>query len=476
MMKKFILIILLSFSSLFLSSCKKFLEEQSQTEVIPKTSASLNELLLGSGYQNSNVPMGRSLMFFDDDLENIYNFKGTKSDYFAYTWQPDYLSKMITPPAAPWITYYQLIQICNVVLDYSPKVTGTASEKDYVNGQAYLLRAFYYFKLINLYGKPYADRLSVPETDLGVPLIIKSGVSLKGMPRNTVKQVYQQIFDDLDKGMTLLDKEKRNDNPYRFNYMAGHLLASRVNLYTGNWEKVISEATTVLNSKSALIDLKEWGTPDRKTKPVLSAASPETIWFFGSINDLIDPDGPTGYMIYNLSSSLIQVFEPGDLRKSIYMNKGMSTKLAPFLLYGTAKALRVSEAYLNRAEAYANLYKAGNKQAGQQAIADLNLLRKKRFDAASYKDLTLGRADDLLQACYNEKRREFFQEEEHRWFDLKRHGMPSITHYNYESDTDRKKYVLQDHDPFYQMQIPAGALALNPELIDNPRPAIRTGQ
>lgn len=477
-MKKYILLLSVLIPCLGLFSCKKFLEERAQTDVIPRTAESLNELLLGEGYQGGARSISLQPTLLDDDKEQTAAFLGTKGSYYVFTWQPDQETGLgrSNLATAPWGAYYELIQICNVVLDYSDKVTGTAAEKDYITGQAHLLRAFYYFKLVNLYGKPFADSRSTPDQDLGVPLMLSSGVALEGKKRNTVKEVYQQITQDLDKGIAALERTKRAGGPYRINYLAGYFLASRVYLHMADWQKVIAAATVVLQNKPDLADLNTWGVPDHNKKPVIGVTNPETIWAFGSYNDIVS--GEVDVLNYSLSADLRALYEKGDLRAGIYLNGKKSAKRGTDYtsISKTAQAFRVSEALLNRAEAYARLNKAGDAGSGQLAINDLNTLRKKRFATDAYADLVLGTVDDLLQKCYAEKRREFFAEEEHRWFDLRRQGMPGISHYYYEAAGQRLRYDLLDHDPAYVLQIPSGAIKLNNKLIDNPKPAVRVGK
>lgn len=478
-MKKYIPVLCLLFFCLVFLSCKKFLEEQSQTEIIPKTVESLNELLLGEGYQSVQKSVGGLPYFYDDDKEHRAFLVGAKGSYYVYTWQPDQEQLLYGTDwnVSPWRQYYALIQICNVILDYSDKVKGEQAEKDNVNGQAYLLRAFYYLKLVNHYGKPYTDKLSSPESDLGVPLVLESGVSLEGKKRNTVKEVYQQIMDDLGKGISLLENNNKDNSTYRISYLAGYLIRSRANLYMGNWDKAIADATMVINNKFSLADLNSWGAPDQNLKPVIRKENPEAIWAFGKQDD-VTFDMHADKNNYLLSSSLLSLYEDGDLRRSIYISAGRSIKRPKYNsgVYKPAQILRVSEAFLNRAEAYAQLNKQGTAANAQLALNDLNTLRKKRFSPAQYADLSSTDADDLLKKCYDEKRRELFGEEEHRWFDLRRQGMPSITHYYYERVGQRSKYVLEERDPAYLMQIPKEALTLNNKLVDNPKPAIRVGQ
>ena len=42
--------------SFVLGSCGDFLEEESQSEVIPKTTSDFSELLLGAGYPDESTP------------------------------------------------------------------------------------------------------------------------------------------------------------------------------------------------------------------------------------------------------------------------------------------------------------------------------------------------------------------------------------------------------------------------------------
>jgi hypothetical protein len=474
-MKRYLLLLPLFALVLSFSSCKKFLEEQSQTDVIPKTANDLNELLIGGAYMSASAESSsQTLRMIDDDVA-MDAFLFTATRFGVYTWQPE---ASILPAqvagATLWNFRYPKIMTCNLVLQYAAKVSGTTAEIENVEGQAYLLRALNYFMLVNYYGKPYTDRLSNPEEDLGVPILLDGNLSLEGKPRNTVVQVYRQILSDLDKGIELLERSGKNNSLFRINHIAGYLLASRVHLHMGNWEKSIEAANNVLSRKSTLMDLSSWGTPNQNTKPIVDLPNVETIWGHGELDVIPSVSEDMGY---RLSEDLISSFEPGDLRSTIYISNKRSIKRATVSNFAkTGQAFRVSEALLNRAEAYAQLNKLGQTANAQLALNDLNTLRKKRFSAATYQDLTSDGADDLIRKCTLEKRREFFDEESHRWFDLRRMGMPAIKHVYYTSNVQSLTYTLQERDPAYLLQIPRFVLERNPKLVSNPAPALRNGQ
>lgn len=455
------------------SSCKKFLEEQSQTDIIPKSASSLNELLIGAAYTSSGG-VDATLRLIDDNIAEEKFFL-TGEMFPAYTWQPQTAGKSDKVAGSViWLSLYPMILGCNSVLQYAPKVTGTKAEIENVEGQAYLLRAFYYYQLVNLYGKPYSDRLSNPSTDPAIPLMLSADLSFEGKKRNTVAEVYQQILQDLDKGILLLERSGKNNNVFRINHIAGYLLASRIHLQMGNWQKAIEATTAVLNYKSDLMDLPNWGTPDQNNKPVVDGQNIESIWIYGPSRAVVFSQNSEG-MNYRLSENLLSHFENGDLRTSIYIKDRRSIKRPVATLAKVGQAFRVAEALLNRAEAYAQLNKLGQTRNAELALNDLNTLRKKRFRPDAYYDLVAADADDLLKKCFDEKRRELFDEDCHRWFDLRRTGMPAINHVYYENNVQTAVYTLQERDPAYVLQIPKVAMERNPNLTPNPEPAPRTG-
>lgn len=473
-MKRNILLLFLLSALLPVSSCKKFLEEQSQTDIIPKSASSLNELLIGAAYTSNSTGTDVTMRLIDDNIIQD-KFINTNEMFHAYTWQPQTAGQPERVAGSSiWTVLYPMILGCNAVLEYAPKVTGTTAEIENVEGQAYLLRAFYYFQLVNLYAKPYSDKLSNPSADPGVPLMLSSALSFEGKKRNTVAEVYQQILQDLDKGIVLMERSGKNNNVFRIDHVAGYLLASRIHLQMGNWQKAIDAASQVLSRKPGLMDLPNWGTPDQNNKPIVDRQNIESLWIYGSVFSVVFAAGGEGPN-YRLSDDLLSGFENGDLRTSVYIKDRRSIKRPIITLVKIGQSFRVSEALLNRAEAYAQLNKLGQAGNAQAALNDLNTLRKKRFRPDAYQDLMYTNADDLLKRCFDEKRRELFDEDYHRWFDLRRTGMPAIQHVYYENNTQTAVYTLQERDPAYVLQIPRAALDKNPNLTPNPEPAPRTG-
>ena len=84
-----------------------------------------------------------------------------------------------------------------------------------------------------------------------------------------------------------------------------------------------------------------------------------------------------------------------------------------------------------------------------------------------YTDVNLS-GQALLDAIRLERRKELCFEG-HRWFDLRRQGMPEIKHtYKAEKGGAVYEYVLQQGDPMYTIPFPNSVVLQNRALVQNP--------
>ena len=139
------------------------------------------------------------------------------------------------------------------------------------------------------------------------------------------------------------------------------------------------------------------------------------------------------------------------------------------------RCLRLSEAYLNYAEAQANI---GGE--GIQLAADaLTTLRENRFDPEDDFEVFITDQNELIEFIKDERRRELCFEG-HRWFDLRRWGMPEIKHIWYaeteQGTYDTYEYTLKEKDLMYTIPIPDEAMQENSQLVQNELPEKRIGE
>ena len=513
---KFRYIIPAIFASLSLSACGDFLEPNSESEFVPKDATSLNELLLGEAYQRNDMEgFNIFLGLLDDDIEAApyqtpnEGFDGNR--YLAtFTWQPD-MYKMMEEANSGHINiyekYYEVILGTNAVLDYLPTVKDTEENINKVKAQAHALRGFYYFNLVNIFGQPYNVNPEAP----GVPLKLTSGIEESNdyLKRKSVGEVYEQILKDLHTAeetyLALPASEQWSDN-YRTSLPMVQLLLSRVYLYMENWDKAAEYAKFVMDNRQfSLVDLNDVpveGT-DAEGKPIRNYyvfptyKSSETIWPYGKVEDMFkwtyqganSVNSATGnkmHAYFQASQELLDTYVDYDLRLTRYIvkaptgdangtlmnmaygkvNVGTSYYLPEHATGVFGRCLRLSEAYLNYAEAKAM---AGSLD---EAAGAINALREKRFDPEDFDNETFASQEELVGFIRDERRRELCFEG-HRWFDLRRWGMPSFTHKWHNDAESTHTYRLEENDLLYTLPLPDEALQKNSSLEQNELPAKR---
>lgn len=456
-------------------SCGDFLKEVSQDEFEPSTTSAFTELLNGEGYNYMEVDA--LTWYMDDDVDGTESYtpsEGQMAYKDVFTWQY-YMHQSLENANArdqqTYETFYAKIMACNVIIDNVESSVGSESEIANLLGEALTLRAYYYFHLVNIFATPYNDKRSAPDQRLGVSLVLKSEILDEGYARSSVSQVYEQITQDIEKAIVLLEKAKTDNGRFRVNYVAAHLIASRIYLYMEKWNQVIAHATKALAGAPQLVYLPDYSydmpwAPERSKNPVVSSLFPETIFVYGFMPSTM---GFSGTPVC-LSADLVNCYtDNGDSRDGKYFKRMDSWYKYPYmeLKHGAAErgyVWRTAELYLNRAEAYMQKYKAGEAAAGQLAVDDLNELRKNRI--TGYTDYQLSTAEDLESLCKLERRRELVFEG-HRWFDLRRYGMPRIEHRWIADQGTTTTYVLEENDPGYTVPIPQAVLDRNNKLVQN---------
>lgn len=502
-MKKIFLYSLMLMVTLFFS-CKKFLEEYSQDEMRPGSTADLTALMYSDAY-----PYIMALETFDaltDDLQNnpLVPVNGAPIPTYLtrvqgatlmFTFNPIMFDASNTTSAGAnvYTQAYLKIKGCNVIIDHLDKVLGTEAEKNAILGQCLFLRAYFYLKLVTTYGQMYNAPGVDPTVSPGVPLVLSSQVKDGGLTRNTLKEVYDQIEKDLISAEELLRNNYKVVDVYRAGSDLANGLLSRFYLYRGldsDWGKAIEAAGRTLQNRSTLTVLASQVGTGGSISPngIFNAANPEVLWVYGGTHpDLLSADvNSSSLPPFSVSADLSNQYDKGtgtsnygDLRFQYYFqfntvsgNKfpyrtGKNTVNAP---YG-AKGFRVAELYLNRAESYARKFLAsGNASDRIASLADLNTLRQSRYDTrnTAYTPVSITNAQALYKFCQEERRRELALEDGHRFIDLKRWGM-GVTHVFTGVDNVTSTYTLPANSPLFALPIPYNAILGNTSLVQNPR-------
>ena len=477
---------------LLLAGCNDFLEEKSQSEVRPATILDMERLLLGDAYFFDQGSLFNTSTDIFTDNQQCY--RATRPDQEerknTLRWLFSWSSNMFDDGGGGqnlsfWATPYERIKGCNVVLDYLDDMAGNAKKREYLRGEALTLRGFYYLTLVNFFGLPY--NMGDPKKNLGVPLKLVSGVSGDMLPRHTVAQVYEQIEKDLSTGAKLMEKHDiKHTDITRVNPLVAHGLLSRMYLYMENWDKALEQANLVIEQSPYLqnLSLDTITCVYDRSLSFLNGINPEVLWsssggYSGTTSTpepfIVSDDlvNQFGLDMTEQDSLDIRADFTGD-RFNAYLKQGSqsgSTWIAGIkkTYLSNTGGLRVAELYLNRAEVYCRKYiKTGDAQQGQAALDDLNYLRKNRF-MISRVDKALSdfkSAEEVLDFCLRERRRELCGEGNHRWFDIRRLGL-RVEHLFFYNEGGETTTILEANDRRYALPIPAKILETNTALVQN---------
>ncbi|HEX6426986.1 MAG TPA: RagB/SusD family nutrient uptake outer membrane protein [Niastella sp.] len=345
----------------------------------------------------STDDLNRSFVLADDQPFQTNNLSSDN----RYVWQT-------------WTNSYSYIYQCNdLITGLTNSKSITPSLRDQLLGEAYFLRAFTYFYLVNLFG------------DVPLVLIIDYTKSAS-IPRTPAADVYKQMIADCQEAQKLLPNAYVTTPDYpaarvRVNRLAVKALLARIYLYHEEWANAAAAATEVI--ESGIYQL------ETNLQQTFRYDSKEAILQFMSANNgyntvegnIFVPLNPNGRPAFILCDSILKYMEPVDLRKSWVRTVSVSGMQynSPYkykLNTGTPReeynmVLRLAEQYCIRAEARARLHQL------PEAVSDLNTIRK-RAGLTSLN--TISTQTMVLAAIEQERRIELFAEWGHRWFDLKR--------------------------------------------------------
>lgn len=496
-MKKYIFntAVLAASAVIALSSCSKFLEEASQDEIKPTSANDYKELIAGEIYYTMNdTPVNTYLDIMTDDCKEfaadaLFSSDNRNQGFGYYTWQasPEHQITGTLNSDNAWAFYYHQILVANMILYDIDEMSGTDQEKAQVKAEAYMVRAFAYFMLVNLYGEPY-DPEENPDA-LGVPVNDLVGAENRKFQRSSAKEIYDLILSDGENALAQFAAAGQSSSVYRWNEGAANVFMSRVCLYIHDWDGAISYADAALGINANLWDfntkLEEEGagdSDDNYEEYFFRKNNPEILFSYGSTSNGYFAEMACG--MFPASDELLALYTEGDLRLddndgayirylgadfTLMSGGGRYTQYKFYSSSYTSMhgyAIRTVEAYLNRAEALAMKGEYGD------AIDDINMIRRNRFTPDTFTELEGLTGDMALQAIKDERRRELCFEG-HRWFDLRRWDRPSITH-TFTPDVEQpdvlETYVLQENDPAYTLPIPEEVYERDTDIENISRP------
>lgn len=352
-----------------------------------------------------------------------------------------------------WAQNYKLIYSANVCINIASQKTD-GDDTRHIKAEAMFLKAFAMHNLVRLYAKPYSD---ATKSSPGI-IIRENDIDSAPKARATVEETYNYIAALLLQAEELFksSSSSRADNKGFASLGACQALLSRVYLYMRDWDNCIKYSEEVIKGGK----YKMTAAADYPNYFKDAVKQGETIWCIRMVESddkqsasvagmiMTAGDGCWGEEGYSPSVLADMGYSDAKLKVADTRNSfvepetvnSSNLSLYPcskFSWQGGRKTLsspvmfRLSEMYLNAAEAYAH------KAQSDKVLEMLNEVRKHRFNPALVAGASI---DDFLYTSSNhsglsdmditlKERRLEYVFEGFRFYDLMRHGKDIVRNY-----------------------------------------------
>lgn len=476
------IICLLCCGLLFAACKKKFLDIDPKGYLIAQKTADYDLILNDVGTLSEITSVSTVLMSDEVATSASYFESDTRLTHQnAFKWADDiYPADAIRSEFTMFSQQLYLYnKVINEVLDSEG---GDLTQQKMLRAEALAGRAYVYWMLVNLYGKPYQSETAA--SDLGVPLLTIADATQTKFTRATVQQAYDQILADLNEALP--DLPVKITNRVRMTRAAGEALLGKVYVFMGKFDlalPLLDKAITGLQQTSIDLGLYDFN------KELLAGG----IWY--PINSFTGPPRTDAFkdkeilylkratnQYYYLLSALvlnpqtISLFSPNDQRLKFFSPYPLAAA-KPYPLgmrraYGKGYSnmgIGVADIYLLRAECRSRMGDTGT------AATELLAFRKNRMPAseALIPFSATSNKVALTKFILEERMREFAVDGL-RWFDMRRlvadpeyAATVGKSHLVYD-DNGRvvASYVLKPER--FTLRLPLYILAANPAMPQNP--------
>ena len=444
-------------------ACKKELDLQPTDQISEETAflsvADLQKGLFGvyssfgAGLVNG-VYLG-SILSDEVKISNENRGQGQFSFKFQYTTGGE--------TSADYTTFYRGIDRLHRVLAAIPDVPAAnaaeESQKKLIEAELIALRGMSYFELL----KRFMPAGYNPN-GLGVPVVLQSDL-FQQPARNKVSEVIAQIETDLAAARQAAELPNAVTDGLRLSKAAVAAYQARTAQLKRDWTSAINFATEAITlSGTAIATRVQYPTifTDVANTEVIFRVrnnyTPQTLWRDTNGDVFFEPSDKLKSQ-YNRTTDIrfptfFSSVVAGTQNDTSTVNKYPGSAAGP--QRNDIKAIRISEMYLLRAEAYAETNQL------QKAADDVNAIRKSRI--TGYTDVTFSSKDVAITEILNERFKEL-PYEGFRFFDLKRRGLGVE---RFASDVQSATWQNLPAGNFrFALAIPQTEIFANPNTVQN---------
>lgn len=250
----------------------------------------------------------------DASFINVYN-------NFTYTQSDDGVEGY-------WIGQWQAVARANQVITNVPAIEMDAALKSRLLAEARMLRAYFYFNLVRIYG--------------GVPIF--DGLQANyNLPRNSAEEVYNFIIADLTAAAEVLPQSYPASEVGRVTKGAALGLLSKVYLYKKDWQKASDTSNLVIAMGYSLDpDFNHLFRPAGEfgSESIFEVNCQCSAQYGGSqYAEVQGVRNQYGWGFFVPTTALESAFEPGDIRKELtILREGETTPEGDLIKKGDPQA------------------------------------------------------------------------------------------------------------------------------------------
>ena len=453
---------------IFFSGCEKgYLDEPKPTESV--NSSVIFESADGAKAFMSGILRTSRSQFTRTDAGGLYSMyfarvvKGNDLimgfQWYLFDYENDNREPTYTRTVFSWeFPYYMINQLNQFIVGINGSATLSEIEKEGLLGQAFTMRAFYYFQLAMEFQHTYIYDPTLPAP----PIYSEPAIEGKGM--STLGELYDFIIADLNTAVQTTPEERTNKSYVNRN--VAYAIMARVQLVMGNWQEAANAAVIArqgypLNPNQYPMGFDDmdasewiWAMPQRADQTNYFYIAPHA--FTDNIND--------GYGLAFWNKDFVSLFSSSDVRNTFFDLYGLgnsnqyyaraSSKFT-FDFSSDIPIIRSPEMMLIEIEANARLGKES------EASTMLFSLQQNR-DPDAVASGNTGNA--LIEEILIERRKELYGEIGVEWFDAKRlrKGITRTGNHRVGSSAN----LLPDDKKFF-LKIPQKEIDANPNINES---------
>lgn len=469
-------------AAIILSSCKKF------TEITPKGSSLLDrvsdlELLMNFNF-TSNSATGDTLSakttaqtaFSPNDVGNLVNdtyaystnipsILTTKEQTlnYAYTVYDETIDrKTLAVTDIKYEKMYAIINnVCNPVILKADAASGDRAKANQLKAEAYILRAYLHYLLVNIYAKGYNPATAAK--DGGIPYVKEDNVSTEPNKKLSVEEVYTNIMSDINAAFGLNSLPQTPVNNMRVGLAFAYGVKAQVLMTMRKFPDALAAANASLAINSYINDDRLYAPVGSLRFEKLQVSPQENLFYMGAAGTPL---------LASLSVEMNDIFEPGNIIDSYvkpYYAAGNPFSNVPgskLFLYSTftyainTAGLTTSDTYLIKAECLA---RSGDLTG---ALGIINQIRQRRIHASVYAPVSAGTEAGVMTLLKRTARIEFLYTMRN-FLDMKRWNADDVYKQNVTRTLSGTTYTLKPESSLWIFPFPQSATNYNPLLTQN---------